>query len=185
MQRFEKYYLQVFCRDLLIKTQCQNRHQFVRLKSIQLRHSSKDIVSDKTHNCPPVCGLRLLSGFYPKTIRATHSVAAFKLKTGSFMGCQITLRGLALWDIFTRIRQIILPKQRDFRNLSAQSIHSYGADLGCSQLLSFPECERHFELFSFIAGCDFTIHVQGKSLQNTKLLLSAFQYPVMPLSAQI
>jgi len=50
--------------------------------------------------------------------KAKKSIATFKLREGMPIGCCVTLRGDKMYDFFSKLVNIALPRVRDFRGLS-------------------------------------------------------------------
>ena len=59
--------------------------------------------------------LSLLTGQWPQQTRARKSVAAFKLREGTVVGCRVTLRGKRMYEFFDRLVTLALPRVRDFQ----------------------------------------------------------------------
>jgi len=59
-----------------------------------------------------------ITGQKPASRKAKQSIAAFKLREGSEVGYQITLRGTRMVAFFDKLVNIALPRMKDFRGLS-------------------------------------------------------------------
>ena len=82
----------LFSRDFLLKVNARNSFEIPKFSHISINLTSRYIVAEKKHILFPLVGLSLLSGQHPKVLRAKKSVASFKLKKNSILGCQLTLR---------------------------------------------------------------------------------------------
>ena len=71
---------------------------------------------------------------------AKKSVAAFKIREGDTIGYQVTLRGKRMYDFLDRLLHIALPRSRDFRGLSRESVDLMGnVTIGIREHTIFPE----------------------------------------------
>ena len=65
--------------------------------------------------------LTMISGQHPVITRAKKSVASFKVRAGMPIGMMVTLRGRRMYDFFSKLVDVILPRFRDFRGITADS----------------------------------------------------------------
>lgn len=97
-----------------------------------------------------------ITGQRPIVTRARKSIAAFKLREGNPIGVKTTLRGDRMWDFLDRLCNIALPRQRDFRGISADSFDGRGNySLGLREQLVFPEID--YDSIDRIRGFEITI----------------------------
>jgi large subunit ribosomal protein L5 len=97
-----------------------------------------------------------ITGQKPIVTRARKSIASFKLREGNVIGIKVTLRGDRMWDFFDRLCNIALPRQRDFRGISADAFDGRGNySLGLREQLAFPEI--NFDKIDKIRGLEVTI----------------------------
>jgi large subunit ribosomal protein L5 len=97
-----------------------------------------------------------ITGQRPIITRARKSVASFKLREGNPIGIKVTLRGKRMWDFFDRLCNVALPRQRDFRGISADAFDGRGNySLGLREQLAFPEI--NFDKIDRIRGLEVTI----------------------------
>jgi large subunit ribosomal protein L5 len=97
-----------------------------------------------------------ITGQKPIVTRARKSIASFKLREGNTIGVKVTLRGNRMWDFFDRLCNIALPRQRDFRGISADAFDGRGNySLGLREQLAFPEID--FDKIDKIRGLEVTI----------------------------
>ncbi len=54
--------------------------------------------------------------------RAKKSVANFKLRQGTPIGCKVTLRGERMYEFVDRFFNIALPRVRDFRGINGNGL---------------------------------------------------------------
>jgi large subunit ribosomal protein L5 len=97
-----------------------------------------------------------ITGQRPIVTKARRSIASFKLREGNAIGVKVTLRGDRMWDFFDRLCNIALPRQRDFRGISADAFDGRGNySLGLREQLAFPEI--NFDKIDKIRGLEVTI----------------------------
>ena len=58
--------------------------------------------------------------------RAKKSVANFKLRQGTPIGCKVTLRGERMYEFVDRFFNIALPRVRDFRGINGNGFDGRG-----------------------------------------------------------
>src|SRR6266566_4935955 len=62
-----------------------------------------------------VADLQLISGQKPVVTRAKKSIANFKLRENSPIGCKVTLRGARMYEFLDRLVNVALPRARQLR----------------------------------------------------------------------
>lgn len=81
-----------------------------------------------------------ITGQKPVVTKARKSIANFKLREGREIGLKVTLRGEKMWSFVDRLINVVLPRVRDFRGISANSFDGHGNyTLGLREQLIFPE----------------------------------------------
>ena len=120
--------------------------------------------------------LGLIAGQRPVITRARKSIAAFKLRAGMPIGCKVTLRGQRMYDFFTRLVNIALPRVRDFRGVSPKGFDGRGNySLGIKEHIIFPEIE--FDKIDKIKGLNITIVTSAQTDEGGKALLQLMGMP--------
>jgi len=120
--------------------------------------------------------LSLIAGQRPIVSRARKSIAAFKLRAGMPIGCKVTLRGVQMYDFFTRLVNIALPRVRDFRGISPKGFDGRGNySLGIKEHIIFPEID--YDKIDKIKGLNITIVT---SAQTDEEGMAVLQFMGMP-----
>ena len=120
--------------------------------------------------------LSLIAGQKPIVTRARKSIAAFKLRAGMPIGCKVTLRGVRMYDFFTRLVNIALPRVRDFRGVSPKGFDGRGNySLGVKEHIIFPEID--YDKIDRIKGLNVTVVTSAKSDEGGKALLQLMGMP--------
>ena len=120
--------------------------------------------------------LGLIAGQRPVVTRARKSIAAFKLRTGMAIGCKVTLRGVRMYEFFTRLVNVALPRVRDFRGVSPKGFDGRGNySLGIKEHIIFPEID--YDKIDKIKGLNVTIVTSAHTDEGGKALLQLMGMP--------
>ena len=108
--------------------------------------------------------------------RAKKSVANFKLRQGTPIGCKVTLRGERMYEFVDRFFNVALPRVRDFRGINGNSFDGRGNyAFGLKEQLIFPEIE--YDKVDALRGLNISITTTAKTDEECKALLTAFRFP--------
>jgi len=117
-----------------------------------------------------------ITGQKPRVCRARLSVAAFKLRKGMSVGCQVTLRGARMYEFYDRLVNVALPRIRDFRGVPTKSFDGRGNfTLGVKEHIIFPEID--YDKVAQIFGMDITIVTTAKNDEQGFQLLKQMKMP--------
>jgi large subunit ribosomal protein L5 len=120
--------------------------------------------------------LSQITGQKPVITKAKKSIAQFKLRTGMPIGCSVTLRKERMYEFFSRLVNIALPRVRDFKGLSGKSFDGRGNyALGIREQLIFPEI--HYDKIDKIKGMNIVIVTTAKTDEEGKELLKLLGMP--------
>lgn len=120
--------------------------------------------------------LALIAGQKAIITRARKSIAAFKLREGMPIGCKVSLRGVRMYDFFTRLVHIALPRVRDFRGVSAKGFDGRGSySVGIKEQIIFPEID--YDKIDKIKGLNITVVTSAKTDEEAKALLELMGMP--------
>lgn len=117
--------------------------------------------------------LALITGQRPVPRAAKKAIAAFKTRQGLTVGYQVTLRGRRMWDFLSRLVNLAIPRQRDFRGIDPASLDAKGnLTIGFREHIVFPELVG--EEVPFIFGLEVSVvttaHHRAEGLQLLTLL---------------
>ena len=108
--------------------------------------------------------------------RAKKSVANFKLRQGTPIGCKVTLRGERMYEFVDRFFNIALPRVRDFRGINGNGFDGRGNfACGIKEQIIFPEID--YDKIDALRGLDITITTSARSNEEGRALLEAFKFP--------
>ncbi|MBW2108697.1 MAG: 50S ribosomal protein L5 [Deltaproteobacteria bacterium] len=120
--------------------------------------------------------LSLITGQKPVIRRARKSIASFKLRAGMPVGCTVTLRGDRMYDMFTRLVNVALPRVRDFRGVSGKAFDGRGNySLGIREQIIFPEID--YDKIDRIKGLNVTVVTTARTDEEGKELLRLMGMP--------
>lgn len=84
--------------------------------------------------------LARITGQKPAVRLTKKAIATFKTRQGDPVGYQVTLRGKRMTEFLDRFVNIALPRMKDFRGLSRQSVDAMGNyTIGIKEHTIFPE----------------------------------------------
>ena len=108
--------------------------------------------------------------------RAKKSVANFKLRQGTPIGCKVTLRGERMYEFVDRFFNIALPRVRDFRGINPNSFDGRGNyAFGLKEQLIFPEIE--YDQIDRTRGMDITFVTTAENDEAARLLFNKLGFP--------
>jgi len=142
MSRLFKKYKKEIIPALQKEFSIENKMAVPRLEKIVLNMGVGDAIQNIKLLDTAKKELSLITGQWAATGRAKKSISTFKLRKGHAIACYVTLRGKRMYEFFDRLVNVILPRVRDFRGLSAQSFDGRGNyTLGIKDQLVFPEID--------------------------------------------
>jgi large subunit ribosomal protein L5 len=120
--------------------------------------------------------LTLIAGQKAVVTKAKKSIATFKLRQGMPIGCRVTLRKDRMWDFFSKLVHIALPRVRDFRGLSAKMFDGRGNfAMGIKEQIIFPEID--YDKIEKIRGLNVVIATSAKTDEEGRYLLRLLGMP--------
>jgi large subunit ribosomal protein L5 len=120
--------------------------------------------------------LTLIAGQKAVVTKAKKSIASFKLREGMPIGCRVTLRGERMYDFFSKLVNIALPRVRDFRGISPKGFDGRGNfSLGVKEQIIFPEID--YDKIDKIKGLNISIITSAPSNDEGRSLLKLLGMP--------
>lgn len=120
--------------------------------------------------------LTLIAGQKAVVTKAKKSIASFKLREGMPIGCRVTLRGERMYDFFSKLVNIALPRVRDFRGISTKGFDGRGNfSLGVKEQIIFPEID--YDKIDKIKGLNISIITSAPSNDEGRSLLKLLGMP--------
>ncbi len=120
--------------------------------------------------------LSMIAGQKAVITKAKRSIAGFKLREGMPIGCRVTLRGDRMYDFYSKLVNIALPRVRDFRGVSTKAFDGRGNySLGVREEIIFPEID--YDKIDKIKGLNISIVTSAESNEEGRSLLSLMGMP--------
>ena len=155
----------------------KNTFAVPRLDKIVLNMSpGRKAVADRKAIDNAITDMTQIAGQKAVATHATKSIAQFKLREDMAIGCKVTLRGKRMYEFLDRLINIALPRQRDFRGLSARSFDGRGNyAMGIKEQIIFPEIE--YDKVDTVRGMDIIVCTTAKTDDEARALLKQFNFP--------
>lgn len=121
--------------------------------------------------------LSKITGQKPITTLARQSISGFKIREGLVVGLKVTLRGRRMYDFLEKLIYITLPRTRDFRGISQNSIDKKGnLSLGFREQLAFPEVGVSES--EKMHGLEVTVVTNARTKEEGLEFLKLFGFPI-------
>lgn len=150
---------------------------------MQAPHLSKVVVSvgvgsvsDKKRQEMISAKIALITGQKAAPRNAKKSIASFKVREGQLSGFQVTLRGARMRGFLDKLFNVALPRTKDFRGLSPNSIDEMGnATVGIKESAVFPELADGD--LRDVFGLAVTVVTTAKTKDEARAFLSLIGFP--------
>jgi large subunit ribosomal protein L5 len=120
--------------------------------------------------------LAAISGQHPVITRAKKSIASFRLRAGMPIGLKVTLRGERMYDFFDKLVNAVLPRQREFQGVSANSFDGRGNyALGLREQIIFPEID--YDKIDRARGLEVSVITTARTDEEGRHLLELLGMP--------
>jgi large subunit ribosomal protein L5 len=120
--------------------------------------------------------LSVIAGQRAVITKARRSIAAFKLREGMPIGVMVTLRHDRMFYFLDKLVNVVLPRVRDFRGVSAKAFDGRGNyTLGLKEQIIFPEID--YDKVDKIKGMNITIVTTAKTDEEARFLLREVGMP--------
>jgi large subunit ribosomal protein L5 len=134
-------------------------------------------VSDKKKRELILDRITKIAGQKPSQRSTRKSISQFKTRVGDLAGYMVTLRGARMQSFLDKLINIVFPRVRDFRGISAKAIDDMGnITIGFKEHTVFPETadEEAKDLF----GLAVTIGTTAKSKKEAEAFLRHIGLPL-------
>lgn len=176
MSQLKQFYEEEVAPKLTEAFGYKNAMQVPMLKKVVLNMGLGEAIQNIKLLDSAVEELKVISGQKPVITRAKRSIAAFKLREGMPIGCMVTLRREKMYDFFSKLVNIALPRVRDFRGISGKAFDGRGNySLGIKEQLIFPEI--NYDKIDKIKGLNITIVTSANTDEEGKMLLKHMGMP--------
>ena len=176
MNRLQERYVKEIKPALIKKYAYSSAMECPKVAKIVINMGVGEAVSEPKQLEDAVADLTMISGQKPIITKAKKSIANFKLRENTPIGCKVTLRGERMYDFLDKLINISLPRVRDFRGVSNTAFDGRGNyTLGIREQIIFPEIE--YDKVSKVRGMDIVIVTTAKTNEEAKELLTELGMP--------
>jgi large subunit ribosomal protein L5 len=176
MNVMKERYLKEISPALMKSLGLTNVMEIPRIKKVVINIGLGEAMDNPKALDAAVQDLSAITGQKPVITKARKSIANFKLREGRAIGTAVTLRGEKMWAFLDRLMNIVLPRVRDFRGVSAESFDGRGNyTLGLREQIIFPEIE--YDKVDKVRGMEITIVTSAPSDDQAAALLQMLGMP--------
>jgi large subunit ribosomal protein L5 len=176
MAKMKGIYLERVVPALAKRFNYRNKMEIPRLEKIVINMGLGEAIQNIKILDSAVQELSQITGQKPVITKAKKSIAQFKLRTGMPIGCMVTLRKERMYEFFSRLVNVALPRVRDFKGLSGKSFDGRGNyALGIREQLIFPEIR--YDKIEKVKGMNIVIVTTAKTDEEGKELLRLLGMP--------
>lgn len=130
-----------------------------------------------------ISDLTNIAGQKPVITRAKKSIATFKIREEMAIGLKVTLRKQKMYNFFSKLVNVALPRVRDFQGLPTKSFDGRGNyTFGVKEQLIFPEIR--YDKVDAVRGMDITICTTGADDDQARALLTILGFPFKKTGAK-
>ena len=163
-------------KDLMGKLDYKNLLEVPALDKIVVNMGMGEAMSDSKYLDGGLNDMKTITGQKPLITRAKKSIATYKIREGGPVGCMVTLRGQRMYDFFSKLVNLVLPRLRDFKGVSPKSFDGRGSyNLGLKEQTVFPEIK--YDKVVNVVGMDIAIVTTAKTNKEGLELLKALGMP--------
>ena len=176
MARLKDKYLSEVVPALQQRFEYKNINEVPKLEKIVINMGLGDCKDNAKALEAAVAELTQIAGQKPLVTKAKKSVANFKVREGMSVGAKVTLRSERMYEFADKLMNIVLPRVRDFRGVSAKAFDGRGNyALGIKEQLIFPEIE--YDKVEKIRGMEMIFVTTAKTDEEAKELLRLLGMP--------
>lgn len=174
--RMETKYRDEIIPALAEKLGRKNIHSLPKLEKVVINMGVGSAIQDKKDLEDAKSALTLIAGQKPVVTKARKSIAGFRLREGSAIGCKVTLRKKQMYEFVDRLLSLALPRVRDFRGVSEKAFDGRGNySLGLNEYVVFPELNP--DKFTRTQGMNIVFVTTAESDDEGRELLRMFGMP--------
>jgi large subunit ribosomal protein L5 len=176
MAKMKEIYLEKVAPALMKRFNYQNRMEVPRLDKIIVNMGLGEAIQNVKILDSAAQELSQITGQKAVITKAKKSIAQFKLREGMPIGCMVTLRKERMYEFFSRLINVALPRVRDFKGVSGKSFDGRGNySLGLREQLIFPEIQ--YDKIEKVRGMNIVIVTTARTDEEGKELLKLMGMP--------
>ena len=147
-----------------------------RLQKIVVNMGVGSAIKEKKHLESAVSAMVEITGQKPIITKARKSIAGFRLREETPIGCKVTLRRQRMYEFMDRLISVVIPRVRDFRGISRTAFDGNGNySMGLTEQLVFPELNP--DKYPVIQGMNITFVTSTNCNDEALQLLEQFGMP--------
>ena len=174
--RLEEKYKKEVVPALMKEFGFKNPMQVPKLAKIVVNTTTKEAVNNPKILDAAQAEMQMITGQKPVVTRARKSIATYKLRANMPIGVMVTLRGPKMWDFFSKLVNVALPRVRDFKGVSGKAFDGRGNySLGLQEQIIFPEID--YDKIQRVQGMNIAIITTAKNDAEGKSLLKLMGMP--------
>jgi len=104
----------------------RNINSFPKLTKVVINYRVPEARESQEALAAAEVDLLAIVGQKPMLCKAKKSVASFKVREGEPLALKVTLRGERMYDFVEKLFNLVLPRLRDFKGMSANSFDEKG-----------------------------------------------------------
>jgi len=174
--RFYDMYCKEICPTIQKSMNYKSVMQVPRLEKIVISMGAGSYFTDSAKMEQAMNALTFIAGQKACYRTAKKSIATYKVREGMKTGLMVTLRKKRMYEFMDRLRNIVLPRIRDFRGFEEKSINGKAFSMGIKDYLVFPEV-REFLKNTESLGLNITFVTNKDDAPAFKALLLGFGFP--------
>jgi large subunit ribosomal protein L5 len=176
MAKLKEIYQEKVAPALMKRFDYKNRMEVPRLDKIIVNMGLGEAIQNIKILDSAAQEMSQITGQKPVITKAKKSIAQFKLREGMPIGCMVTLRQERMYEFFSRLVNVALPRVRDFKGVSGKSFDGRGNySLGLREQLIFPEIQ--YDKIEKVRGMNIIIVTTAKTDEEGKELLRLLGMP--------
>jgi large subunit ribosomal protein L5 len=176
MARMKEIYQEKVAPALMKRFNYQNRMEIPRLEKIIVNMGLGEAIQNVKILDSAAQEMGQITGQKAVITKAKKSIAQFKLREGMPIGCMVTLRKERMYEFFSRLVNVALPRVRDFKGVSGKSFDGRGNySLGLREQLIFPEIQ--YDKIEKVRGMNIVIVTTARTDEEGKELLKLMGMP--------
>jgi large subunit ribosomal protein L5 len=176
MARLKDTYQEQVIPALMKRFNYRNKMEVPKLDKIVINMGLGEAIQNIKILDSAVQELTLITGQKAVITKGKKSIAQFKLRVGMPIGVRVTLRRERMYEFFSRLVNVALPRVRDFKGVSGKSFDGRGNfAMGIREQLIFPEI--HYDKIDKIKGMNIVIGTTARTDEEGKELLKLLGMP--------
>jgi len=176
MNRLNQKYNDEIVKSLMEKFKYSSVMECPKLVKIVINMGVGDAITNPKAIEEAAAEMAQIAGQHPVITKSKKSIANFKLREDTAIGCKVTLRGERMYDFYDKLVNVALPRVRDFHGVSKTAFDGRGNyTLGVKEQLIFPEIE--YDKVAHVRGMDVVIVTTAKTNDEAYALLEALGMP--------